>query len=81
MFSKVQTSNRSTILSFNIPGIKYWKVVDKKKYKKKAIKNQFELLNLNLSPFFLTTNNEIIINKSVFKLTAKFPTMKQIGKI
>ena len=40
------SSDQSCTASFNSPGFKNCIVVDEKKYKKKAIKNQCEVLNL-----------------------------------
>ena len=52
-----------------------------KKYKKNAIKIQHELLNLKVSCFLWITKREAMINNSVFKLTAKFPTINHRGKV
>ena len=68
-------------LSFNIPGLRKWIVVDIKKYEKKIIKSQFKLLNLKASCFFLITNNEKTINNNVFMLTIKFPSINDKGKV
>ena len=56
-----------------------WIVVDIKKYKKKAIKSQHELLNLKVSCFRWITKRETAINKKVFKFIAKFPTINHRG--
>ena len=56
-------------------------MVDIKKYKKKIIKSQQELLNLKASCFFCIKNKETTINNNVFRLTAKFPIMNHNGKV
>ena len=48
---------------------------------KKAIKSQYELLNLKVSCFLWITTRETIINNKVFRLTAKFPIINHRGKL
>ena len=69
------------IFSFNNPGLWYWIVVDKKKYKKKEIKIQYELLNLIGRCSFLIKSKETMINNSKCMLNNKLPIKKDRGKV
>jgi hypothetical protein len=77
LFSSETCSN----LSFNIPGLREWIVVDIKKYEKKIIKSQFKLLNLKVSCSFFIKIKDTIINNKVFMLTAKLPTINHRGNV
>ena len=69
------------VASFNSPGLWNCIVVDKKMYKKKEIKSQYDFLNLNVSCSFLITNRETTINNNKCMFNDKFPTIKDKGKV
>ena len=75
------SSGQFCIFSFNNPGLWNWIVVDKKKYKKKQIKTQYELLNLIVSCSFLIRNKEVTINNNKCRLNKKLPIIKDRGKV
>ena len=56
-------------------------MVDKKKYRKKTTKSQYELLNLKASCSLLIKNNETPMNSSKCRLKAKFPIINDRGKV